>query len=151
MQEWDAHNPFRIIPNSIGIQIEGPAGSGKRFIPLINTGKNAHGTKGDIPFNPTKERHSFKFQYDPKANNNVGRITLSLDDKTSTLDLTPAQRAEGAHFDRFGVANLRAGGKFVVVYFDDLSYTARRAPDYKPAFHKQEVVKIPYPEGGRKY
>ena len=74
-----------------------------------------------------------------------------MDDKTSTLDLTAKQRAEGAHFDHFGVANLRAGGKFVVVYFDDLSYTAHRPADYRPVFHKQELVKVPYPSGGRKY
>jgi hypothetical protein len=151
MGKADPHHPFRTIPNSIGIQIEGSAGSGKRFMPQINTGKNTDKTKGDIPFNPTKERRSFKFQYDPAANNNVGRITLTLDDKTSTLDLTPQQRAEGANFDHFGVANLRAGGKFVVVYFDDLTYTARRGSDYKPVSHKQEVVKVPYPPGGRRY
>jgi hypothetical protein len=151
MGKWDAHDPFRLIPNSIGVQIEGSAGSGKRFMPQINTGKNTHKTKENIPFNPTKQRHSFKFQYDPTANNNIGRITLTFDDKTSTIDLTPQQRAEGAHFDRFGVANLRAGGKFVVVYFDDLTYTARRSTGSSPVFHRQEVVKVPYPPGGRKY
>jgi hypothetical protein len=151
MAKWDAHNPFRTIPNSIGVQIEGSAGSGKQFMPQINTGKNSGATKGGIPFNPTKQRHSFKFQYDPTANNNIGRIALTLDDKTSSLDLTAKQRAEGAHFDHFGMANLRAGGKFVVVYFDDLIYTARRPAEYRPIFHKQEVVKVPYPPGGRKY
>jgi hypothetical protein len=151
MAQWDRHNPFRTIPNSIGVQIEGPASSGKHFMPQINTGKNTSATRDDIPFQPTKERHSFKFQYDPAANNHVGRIMLTLDDKTSTLDLTPKQRAEGAQLDHFGVTNLRAGGKFVVVYFDDLTYTARRPADYQPVFHKQEVVKVPYPPGGRKY
>jgi hypothetical protein len=151
LAQWDAHNPFRSIPNSIGVQIEGSAGSGKQFMPQINTGKNTGAAKGGIAFNPTKERRSFKFQYDPAANNNAGRIVLTLDGKTVTLDLTAKQRAEGAHFDHFGVANLRAGGKFVVVYFDDLTYTARRGVDYRPVFHKQEVVKVPYPPGGRKY
>jgi hypothetical protein len=151
MAQWDPHNPFRTIPNSIGVQIEGSASSGKRFMPQINTGKNTGATKDDIPFNPTKERHLFKFRYDPTANDHVGRITLTLDDKTSTLDLTPKQRAEGAHLDHFGVTNLRAGGKFVVVYFDDLTYTARHPADYRSVFHKQEVVKVPYPPGGRKY
>ena len=57
MAKWDPHKPFRSIPNSIGIQIEGSAGSGKRFMPQINTGKNSGATKGNIPFYPTKERH----------------------------------------------------------------------------------------------
>jgi hypothetical protein len=120
-------------------------------MPQINTGKNTGITKSGISFNPTRKRHSFRFQYDPTANNHIGRIVLTLDDKTSTLDLTAKQRAEGAHFDHFGVANLRAGGKFVVVYFDDLTYTARRPADHRPVFHKQEAVKVPYPPGGRKY
>jgi hypothetical protein len=150
MGPCDPHNPFRTIPNSIGVQIEGSADSGKRFMPQINTGTNRSKTNQDIPFNPTKQRHKFKFQYDPTANR-AGRITLTLDDKTSTLDLTPEQRQDGAHFDHFGVANLRAGGKFVEFYFDDLTYTARRPKDYRPLFHKQQVIKVPYPPGGRKY
>ena len=151
MAQWDLHKPFRSIPNSLGVQIEGSAGKGKQFMPQITSGKNAGAAKGGIPFNPTKERHSFKFRYDPTANHNVGRITLTLDEKTSALDLTAKQRAEGAHSDHFGLANLRAGGKFVVVYLDDLNYTARRPADYRPVFHKQEVMKVPYPAGGRKY
>jgi hypothetical protein len=151
MGQCDPHKPFRSIPNSIGVQIEGSAGSGKQFMPQINTGKNTGTAKGGISFNPTKQRHTFNFQYDPTANNNIGRIVLSLDGKTSTLDLSAKQRAEGAHCDHFGVANLRAGGKFVVVYFDDLTYTARRPTEYRRVFHKQEVVKVPYPAGGRKY
>ena len=56
-----------------------------------------------------------------------------------------------AIFDRFGVANLRSGGKYVIVYFDDLTYTARRPKDYQRIFHKQTVRSVPYPEGGREY
>ena len=31
------------------------------------------------------------------------------------------------------------------------SCTGRRPANYRPVFHKQEVVKVPYPPGGRKY
>ena len=41
--------------------------------------------------------------------------------------------------------------KRVMIYFDDLSYTARRNKEYQPVFHKQNVTLAPYPEGGRKF
>jgi hypothetical protein len=47
--------------------------------------------------------------------------------------------------------NIRRGGKYVTVYFDDMNYTARRPKDYQPAQHEQKVVHVPYPENGRKY
>jgi hypothetical protein len=107
--------------------------------------------KEGLAFNPTRERRRFTVEYDPKANNNVGRVTATLDDKTMVLDLTPQQRADGATFDRFGIMNLRCGGKYVTMYYDDLTYTARRPKDYKPVFHKQEVTKVPYPPTGRAF
>ena len=39
------------------------------------------------------------FNYDPKANDRVGRITLKLDEKEYSLNLTPEQRKAGATFD----------------------------------------------------
>jgi hypothetical protein len=161
--------------NSMGILIDGHAQYGKFFCPQVTsvtgTAAGSEYVKSDdlrkppttlpavasarrqldFPFRPTAQRHPFKFSYDPKANNNVGRITLTLDQETISIDLDERQRAEGAVFDRFGVASLRTGGKFMTVYLDDLSYTARRSPGHKPAFHRQEVVKVPYPPSGRKY
>src|SRR5205085_10193699 len=104
-----------------------------------------------IPCLWTRERHDFKVAYDPTPNNNLGRLTATLDDKTVSIDLSAKQRADGAFFDHFGVTNLRAGGKFVEVYLDDLTYTARRPGKYQPEFHKHEVTKIPFPRNGRKY
>jgi len=65
--------------------------------------------------------------------------------------VTPKQRATGAKFDRFGLLNIRRGGKYVTVYFDDMSYTARRVTSYTPKEYEQKVVHVPYPENGRKY
>jgi hypothetical protein len=141
----------KTVPNSLGVLIEGSASGGKFFQPAFTSIKDSFASQKGIPFRPTRERHAFKFEYDPKANNNLGQITVTVGDQTTTMKLTKEQRAEGALLDRFGVANLRAGGKFVTVYFDDLTYTARRPKDYKPVFHKQEVVKVPFPPGGRKY
>jgi hypothetical protein len=100
---------------------------------------------------PTGERHAFSFMYDPQANRGVGRITVTLDEKSFFLDLTPQQRSAGAAFDRFGVASIRKGGKCVTVFLDDLTYTACRPQDYTPVFHEQQVTRVPYPPGGRRY
>ena len=54
-------------------------------------------------------------------------------------------------FDRFGLLNIRCGGKYVTVYFDDLTYTARRPSNYKPVEHEQTITHVPYPPNGRKY
>src|SRR5256885_3805452 len=141
----------KTVMNTLGILIEGSAHGGKQFAPELTTSKDAYVERPGLPCRPTRERHAFKFEYDPKANNNLGRITAALDDKSVTFDLTAQQRADGAFFDHFGIANLRAGGKFVEVYYDDLTYTARRPSNYQPVFHKQEVTPVPYPRNGRKY
>jgi len=137
--------------NSLGILVEGGAAEGKRFSPAIASRKDTGAVGSGFPFQPTRERHAFRVDYDPKANQNMGRITVTFDDRTLMLDLTAEQRADGAVFDRFGVANLRSGGKFVEIYFDDLSYTARRPEDFRRIFHKQSFVQVPYPKGGREY
>jgi hypothetical protein len=147
-------NPERRLatsPSSIGAFVEGSAPDGKRFMPQITGPEGAFTYNQEIRFRATKEPRAFEFRYDPKANNGVGRMTIVMDGETSSLDLTPQQRTAGAQFDRFGIANLRGGGKYVVVYFDDLTYTARRPQNYESVFREQKVVKVPYPEGGRAF
>lgn len=36
--------------------------------------------------------------------------------------------------------SVRIGGKYQVIYFDDLTYTARRPAGYKPVKHEQKTV-----------
>ena len=55
-----------------------------------------------------------------------GRITVTLDDQTCTMDLGPGHKAVGASFDRFGICTPWIDGNSVTVYFDDLVYTAGR-------------------------
>ena len=40
---------------------------------------------------------------------------------------------------------------FVGAYFVDLTDTARRPSDYQRVRHPQEIVRVPYPPGGRQY
>ena len=65
--------------------------------------------------------------------------------------MTEEQRRVGSTFDHFGLLNPRKGGKYVDVYFDDLKYVVCRPPNFKPKFHKQKIIVVPYPKFGRKY
>ena len=96
---------------------------------------------------PDQIRRHFTFEYNPDKGK-AGRITVTLDNDSFMADLTPEQRKIGSMFDHFGLLNPRKGGKYVDVYFDDLSYSVRRNEnDVK--WHKQKIVKEPYPDWGR--
>lgn len=137
-------------PQVLGIQIDDLTSGGYYFTPALN-GPGGKADKRGPQFVPDRKRRHFTFEYDPSGNNGVGRITAKLDDTVITLDLKPAMRQAGARFDRFGLMNVRSGGKYVEVYFDDLSYTAKRPPGFKPASYKDKPVKVPYPPHGRMY
>jgi hypothetical protein len=139
------------LPQTMGFAIDGPTRIGYFFStefaptrPLVSHGQ------GPV-FIPDGRPRAFTFSYDPKANNGGGQIVFTLDDRTFCHDLTREQHAAGATFDRFGLMNIRRGGKYVTVYLDDLSYTARRPPGEAPERHRQTIVRVPYPERGRKY
>lgn len=139
------------MPQTMVLAIEGPTRIGYQFsAQLAPTRKLSSHSDGPI-FVPRGDKHPFTFQYDPTADKGVGRIKMSIDDVVHTLDLTPKQRAAGAKFNRFGLMNIRRGGKYVTVYLDDLSYTARRPKGYQPKSHEEKQVHVPYPENGRKY
>ena len=140
------------LPNALQLAIEGPTRIGYYFSAQVWPADIHRVSNSDGPvFVPDGVPHKFAFTYDPQANSGQGALGFTLDDAKWKHNLTKEQRAAGARFDRFGVRNLRRGGKYVEVYFDDLAYTVRRDQDAKPVVHPQEVVKVPYPPGGRKY
>lgn len=139
------------LNDSLGIDVDGPTRVGYYFSAACSPKRTVASNKEGPIFLPTGDRHPFRVSYDPKANGGVGRMTVMLDKETFTLDLKPEQRAAGATFDRFGIMNKRVGGKYVTIYFDDMSYTARRPKGYQPARHEQKTLTVPYPEGGRKH
>jgi hypothetical protein len=135
----------------LGINIEGPTRVGY-FFTSVCAPKGGKGVRADGPvFLPTAERHKFSFDYDPKANNGSGCMTMTLDGKQYKKNLKPGNRSAGATFDHFGLLTVRSGGKYVTVYLDDLTYTARRSSDAPPTKHEQKITVVPYPENGRKY
>lgn len=135
----------------LGIVVGGPTRVGYYFSALCSPKREMASDKRGPIILPTGERHTFSFTYDPQANSGAGRIKVTLDEKSFFLDLTPQQRSAGATFDRFGVASIRKGGKYVTLYLDDLTYTARRPQHCTTVYHEQQVTRVPYPPGGRKY
>ena len=151
MKEFSDPRAANPLKATMGIQVAGPTRVGYWFSALCSPTEPTYSLKNGPVFLPTQERRSFKVTYDPKANDNVGRMTVTLDDETFHLDLKPKQRKAGATFDRFGIMNTRKGGKYVTIYFDDMEYTARRPANYKPVRHEQKIVNVPYPPDGRQY
>jgi hypothetical protein len=139
------------LPQTMMLAIEGPTRIGYQLSAQLAPSRQLSSHSDGPIFVPDGRKHRFTFQYDPQANKGVGRITMGIDDVVHTLDVSPQQRAAGARFNRFGLMNIRRGGKYVTVYFDDLNYTARRMKDYQPKQHEQSIVRVPYPENGRKY
>jgi hypothetical protein len=99
---------------------------------------------------PDRIKRFFSFKYDPDKGE-AGRITVTLDTVSFSVDLRPGQRKIGSTFDRFGILNPRKGGKYVDVYVDELSYTARLPQGYTQVRHDQTITRVPYPEDGREY
>ena len=118
-----AHAP----ENFIGVAIEGPSAEG--FLFYASYGTDAEGVapreRGVNPpyIYPDGTPHDWSLDYDPAANEGLGRITLNLDGQLTTLDLEADHRAIGAHFDRFGMITTHVDGNGQTVYFDDLTYT----------------------------
>jgi hypothetical protein len=139
------------LNNMMGIVVEGPTRIGYCFNVLCSPTPGLKSHKNGPVFLPNAKQHKFIFTYDPEANKNIGRITVVLDAQTFILDLTAEQRTAGATMDRFGVASIRKGGKYVRLYFDDLTYTANWPEGYNPVHHQQKVTIVPYPSEGRMY
>jgi hypothetical protein len=51
---------------------------------------------------------------------------VALDDQSVHQDLKDSHRAKGATFDRFGLYNNATTGNHVILWIDDLTYTAAR-------------------------
>jgi hypothetical protein len=110
--------------NFVGVEIEGPTRVGHYFRPCYTTATGRRAAVKTGPVLVPGKPHQWKLVYDPAAHNGAGTVEVTLDGKTTTLELTPPLRAAGAAFDRFGLLSTRPGGSLVKIYFDDLKYTA---------------------------
>jgi len=109
----------------LGINIEGPSSEGFLFYPVYrnHAGEGGYGVKGAPRIFPDGKSHDWAFQYDPAGAEGNGQITVTLDDKSCSLNLGPAVKKSGAAFDRFGICTPWIDGNSVTAWFDDLEYT----------------------------
>jgi len=115
--------------NFLGAAVEGPSSEGFFFYPLYrNDGGGVSSGMGANPprIYPDGKAHDWTLEYNPAAADGKGRITVTLDGHAVNKDLSPGDKAAGAHFDRFGLVTPWIDGNGQHVYFDDLSYTSRQ-------------------------
>lgn len=116
----------------LGIMIEGPSRIGHFFRPSYSTSQGAgdapthEGTPRQLPIiRPDGTVHAWSLRYNPRDADGRGRITLTFDGQSHTLDLPEGHRRQNAHFDRFGVFDIQSGGHHIELYLDDLVYSHR--------------------------
>jgi hypothetical protein len=111
----------------LGFAVEGPSRDGFFAYPVYRTigGRQGYADGPDRPkIEPDGTPHDWTLDYDPSAAGGHGRITLTLDGRSATLDLQPGHRAGAPAFDRFGLVTTWIDGNGQTIYFDDLTYTA---------------------------
>lgn len=116
--------------NFLGATIEGPSREGFLFYPSYGVDRESQGAAprfDPLPpyILPDGKVHQWTIDYSPTAGTS-GRLAVSLDGKSTSLDLTPEHRAIGARFDRFGFVTTHIDGNGQEVYLDDLTFTIRQ-------------------------
>ena len=118
----------------LAIMVEGPSRVGHFFRPSYSTssgvgltasGEGADGKAAWPVIRPDGQVHDWSLHYRPGGADGRGRIEVTFDGETHTMDLPPGHRQIGASFDRFGIFNIQSGGHHVEVYLDDVSFTRR--------------------------
>jgi hypothetical protein len=115
------------IPEGVvGFHIEGPSSDGFYMYPVyrVRGGNGRCADPRSCPsILPDGAGHRFSLDYDPAGAGGRGRIRVTLDGRSATLDLEPAARSSGARFDRLGLVTSWIDGNAQEVYWDDLTYT----------------------------
>jgi hypothetical protein len=110
--------------NFIGVLIEGPSRIGFYFRGAYNNNAGTRGIQNTGPIiMPNGTPLDWTCHYSPASNNNQGTITVTLNGQVTNFNLAAGVKTNGATFNRFGLVNYQAGGSFLDVYFDNLSYT----------------------------
>lgn len=133
---YNATSSLRVNPSQnqsipmdfVGVNIEGPSSEGFFFYPVYrNHGDQSQtSVKGAPRIYPDRRPHDWMLAYDPAGADGKGRITVTLDDKTCTLELAAGVKSAGASFNRFGICTPWIDGNSVIAYFDDLEYTSEQ-------------------------
>ena len=113
----------------LGIHIEGPSSDGFCFYPVYRAkgGDSRAGLSKSSPrIYPDGKSHDWRLEYDPAGAGGKGRITITLDGRSDTLDLGDGAKSTGTRFDRFGIVTSWIDGNSQDVYWDDITYTVRQ-------------------------
>jgi hypothetical protein len=118
------------IPASVlGIHVEGPSSEGFKFYPVLHPASGG-GIVGNIREFPTLypdgQSHQWSLDYYPPTADAKGRINITLDRQSATLELPDKTRLNGTIFDRFGIITSWIDGNSQDVYWDDITYTVRQ-------------------------
>jgi lysophospholipase L1-like esterase len=115
------------LPESVvGIHIEGPSSEGFQFYPVLRKrgGGSQFGAPRTFPsIMPDGKVHDWSMAYDPQGAAGKGQITVTLDSRSNTFDLSAGDKERGTTFDRFGIVTSWIDGNSQDVYWDDVSYT----------------------------
>lgn len=126
MRRNDAQDD-RVPESVLGVHIEGPSSDGFRFYPVFRA-KGEHSSVPNVrefpPILPDGKCHDWTLDYVPGESHDDGRITVTLDGKAGTLDVTADAKQRGTTFDRFGIVTSWIDGNSQQVYWDDIQYTA---------------------------
>lgn len=135
--------------NFLGLEVMDQTRNGYNLTIVVSPRQDISEEKRGPVIIPDRISRPFTFEYDPAAGK-FGRVTVQFDNETFSYDLKEEQRKTGSSFNGFGLVNPRKGGKYVDVYFDDLSFSSRK-PKEKMEKFDQKIIIEPYPDGGRKY
>lgn len=114
----------------LGIMVEGPSSEGFLFRPACCSarGQASAVARRGPRIEPDSRPHRWSLRYDPHANHGNGKVAVTLDEESTTLDLGRECRSNGPRFDRFGIITTHIDGNYQFIYFDDLVYTATQSP-----------------------
>lgn len=121
-------SPEHVEPqkSNLAILVEGPSRVGHYFRPTYRTVEGEGGAPETGPLIRADGKvHEWSIHYSPQGAEGRGRITVTFDGETQTLDLKPGDKQTGGTFDRFGLFNHQSGGSHVRLYLDDLTYTGQ--------------------------
>jgi hypothetical protein len=112
------------VGNFLGVHVGGPTRVGHYFQPYLTTANGAKAKVENGPVLAPGKVQTWSLEYDPDADNGKGAVRVTLDNESVTLHLKKGVKAQGAHFDRFGLFTSTTGGQMVKIYLDDIKYTA---------------------------
>jgi hypothetical protein len=110
----------------LGLAVEGPSREGFFVYPAYRgAGGDQETADGvDLPrIFPDGRSHRWELSYEPSDPSRSGRLRLTLDDRTASIDRRSRDESGGEDFDRFGIVTTWIDGNGQSVFFDDLTYT----------------------------